>query len=81
MREAAKVISAVVFVASRRVSLVFQLEDCRLCDDDQLEWDGFIEIQSGDVLLVKIDDSYLIHPEVVFNESQEDTSDSHRLVN
>lgn len=60
---------------------VFQLEDCRLCDDDQLEWDGFTEIQSGDTLVVKIDDSYLIHPETVFNESQEDTLNSRRWVN
>lgn len=41
-----------------------------------LSWDGSIEIQSGDVLLVRIDDSTLIHQQAIILDSTNDTDHS-----
>lgn len=41
-----------------------------LCTPAVTKWEGEIEIQSGDVLLVRIDDSQLIHPFTDANETE-----------
>ncbi|KAH0815335.1 hypothetical protein GEV33_007456 [Tenebrio molitor] len=45
-----------------------------------LSWDGSIEIQSGDVLLVRIDDSHLIHHNAIMNQSNDTDHISDRLM-
>ncbi|KAF2882914.1 hypothetical protein ILUMI_23259, partial [Ignelater luminosus] len=39
------------------------------CPSATLSWEGAIEIQSGDVLLVRIDDSQLVHQETIINHT------------
>ncbi|XP_017777386.1 PREDICTED: delta and Notch-like epidermal growth factor-related receptor, partial [Nicrophorus vespilloides] len=51
-----------------------------LCTPATLSWDGAIEIQSGDVLLVRIDDSHLLRQESHVNQSEPRDLDHERMM-